>query len=195
MHPHRIAGAVLCALLWAGCAASPAEQLDGSSLEQGDDDADQADAALPPRPDESDRPDEVVRDAAVDPPRAARDGGTEPGEVGQDASAPDGATPLEASTVPEGPARDASVAADAAQAPVVDAAPPREAGAPSTAGDGGGSAAEAGVPPGDAGMSVAPGRCDRSSQCESLCLFVGVFPCCRADHTCGCTWAPGAYCL
>jgi hypothetical protein len=31
--------------------------------------------------------------------------------------------------------------------------------------------------------------------CTESCFPVGVLACCRADNSCGCTWAPGAYCL
>jgi hypothetical protein len=49
-----------------------------------------------------------------------------------------------------------------------------------TGGDGGGSGT-GGAPP-----------CD-STQCKP-CPPAGVFGCCKADNTCGCTWAPGAIC-
>lgn len=43
------------------------------------------------------------------------------------------------------------------------------------------------------------GGSSRSSACDVLscpgCSVVGPFPCCRSNDTCGCTWAPGAYCL
>ncbi|HET6338686.1 MAG TPA: hypothetical protein VFG30_35950 [Polyangiales bacterium] len=35
------------------------------------------------------------------------------------------------------------------------------------------------------------GRCN----CTNVCIPVGIAACCRADGSCGCTWAPGAYCL
>lgn len=35
------------------------------------------------------------------------------------------------------------------------------------------------------------GRCN----CTQDCFPVGVLACCRLDNSCGCTWAPGAYCL
>ncbi|HKP56599.1 MAG TPA: hypothetical protein VJV78_07765 [Polyangiales bacterium] len=35
------------------------------------------------------------------------------------------------------------------------------------------------------------GRCN----CNQDCFPVGVLACCRPDGSCGCTWAPGAYCL
>lgn len=31
--------------------------------------------------------------------------------------------------------------------------------------------------------------------CTQTCFPVGVLPCCSPLGTCGCTWAPGAYCL
>jgi hypothetical protein len=35
------------------------------------------------------------------------------------------------------------------------------------------------------------GRCS----CTNSCVPIGIAACCRADGSCGCTWAPGAYCL
>jgi hypothetical protein len=35
------------------------------------------------------------------------------------------------------------------------------------------------------------GRC----MCTNTCLLIGIAPCCRANGSCGCTWAPGAYCM
>jgi hypothetical protein len=35
-----------------------------------------------------------------------------------------------------------------------------------------------------------------SSDCaQQLCFPIGVLGCCRSNGTCGCTWAPGAYCM
>jgi len=34
-----------------------------------------------------------------------------------------------------------------------------------------------------------------SSPCNQPCVPFGILACCRANGTCGCTWAPGAYCL
>jgi hypothetical protein len=31
--------------------------------------------------------------------------------------------------------------------------------------------------------------------CNQSCFPAGVLACCRSNGTCGCTWAPGAYCL
>lgn len=31
--------------------------------------------------------------------------------------------------------------------------------------------------------------------CNNTCFPVGILPCCNALGRCGCTWAPGAYCL
>jgi hypothetical protein len=36
-----------------------------------------------------------------------------------------------------------------------------------------------------------PGKCN----CKQSCFPLGVLACCRANGTCGCTWAPGAYCM
>ena len=34
-----------------------------------------------------------------------------------------------------------------------------------------------------------------SSPCTNVCFPIGILPCCTLLGTCGCTWAPGAYCL
>jgi hypothetical protein len=201
---------MLVALLGAGCAASPAESLDGSALGQGDDDATREPDArtAPPEVDDDDGdgdddgPGIAVRDGAAAPePNGAQDGSADAGSSRDAASSGDGARPSEVETprdaatdVPDAQrtAPDASAQRDAAA--LADAAA-REAGAPPATQDGGGVVRDGGFFVPEGGMSNAPQRCDRSSQCESLCLFVGVFPCCREDHVCGCTWAPGAYCL
>jgi hypothetical protein len=54
---------------------------------------------------------------------------------------------------------------------------------PSSTGDSGG------------GTTLAAGRCEKDSQCTNSCVPVGILPCCTLLKTCGCTWAPGAYCL
>jgi hypothetical protein len=33
------------------------------------------------------------------------------------------------------------------------------------------------------------------SECTNICFPVGILPCCNLLGICGCTWAPGAYCL
>ena len=35
------------------------------------------------------------------------------------------------------------------------------------------------------------GRCN----CVQDCFPIGILACCRLDNSCGCSWAPGAYCL
>ena len=42
------------------------------------------------------------------------------------------------------------------------------------------------------GRGSSGGRCMCADQ---ACFPVGVIGCCRLDGSCGCTWAPGAYCL
>lgn len=37
--------------------------------------------------------------------------------------------------------------------------------------------------------------CMRSADCTVSCFPLGAVACCRNDKTCGCSWAPGAYCL
>jgi hypothetical protein len=39
-------------------------------------------------------------------------------------------------------------------------------------------------------------ECNSASDCSAVvCVPLGITSCCRGNHTCGCTWAPGAYCL
>jgi hypothetical protein len=57
----------------------------------------------------------------------------------------------------------------------------RDSGAQRDSGQSGG-----GTPGG--GASCDPANCEG-------CSVVGPFPCCRDNNTCGCTWAPGGYCL
>jgi hypothetical protein len=44
----------------------------------------------------------------------------------------------------------------------------------------------------DRGGSMGGGNCACD---DTVCFPVGILPCCRIDGSCGCTWAPGAYCL
>ena len=46
---------------------------------------------------------------------------------------------------------------------------------------------------GSGGASGRPGTC--MPACTNTCFPVGILPCCRPIGGCGCTWAPGAYCL
>ena len=39
------------------------------------------------------------------------------------------------------------------------------------------------------------GTCSKDADCTNVCIANGILPCCRDDKACGCTWAPGAYCL
>ncbi|MDB4985147.1 MAG: hypothetical protein JWN04_325 [Myxococcaceae bacterium] len=44
-------------------------------------------------------------------------------------------------------------------------------------------------------VGEAVGTCHTASDCKVSCIPIGILNCCRADNICGCTWAPGAYCL
>jgi hypothetical protein len=48
---------------------------------------------------------------------------------------------------------------------------------------------------GTGGSTTPPSSGGCSSPCTQSCFPVGVLPCCTAAGRCGCTWAPGAYCL
>lgn len=116
---------------------------------------------------------DAARDAAGEGPRAVQDAGT-----ARDANVE--STPA--------PARDAAASVVDAASPTAPAA--RDASGPTS------DASAADAAQRDAAMPGAPGnRCQKSSDCMALCAFTGILPCCREDHSCGCTWAPGAYCL
>jgi hypothetical protein len=110
---------------------------------------------------------------------------------------------------PPTPRRDASVPRDAGQLPRVDSggqdagsnsakdasvdagSKPADASAPKDAGT---------TPRKDAGKDTgapppAAGSCSKDSDCKNVCIAIGILPCCTEDKECGCTWAPGAYCL
>lgn len=72
------------------------------------------------------------------------------------------------------------------------APPARDAGGGSTPTPGAGRDAGASRPPTPAGAPAA--ACDPFT-CTNECSAAGPFPCCTLFDTCGCTWAPGAYCL
>ena len=91
-----------------------------------------------------------------------------------------------------------------------DPAPPPDPGDVNTSGSGGasGSAGRSGSggssgsgSAGSAGSSTSPppptggGSRTCSSPCNQPCFPIGIIACCNPLGTCGCTWAPGGYCL
>jgi hypothetical protein len=38
-------------------------------------------------------------------------------------------------------------------------------------------------------------KCVKHTDCKNICIAIGIVSCCRDDGRCGCSWAPGAYCL
>ena len=66
-------------------------------------------------------------------------------------------------------------------------------------GSGGRSAAGRGGSSGTGGRGGTSGGAGRGGNtrcaCNQDCFPVGVLACCRPNGSCGCTWAPGAYCL
>jgi hypothetical protein len=51
------------------------------------------------------------------------------------------------------------------------------------------------TPARDAGQAAPkPGGCRSAADCTTSCVPIGILNCCRDNGTCGCTWAPGAYC-
>jgi len=62
--------------------------------------------------------------------------------------------------------------------------------APSSSGTGGRTGSTATVA-GRTGSATSSGACN----CNQVCFPIGIVACCRLDMSCGCSWAPGAYCL
>jgi hypothetical protein len=155
-----------------GCAASaigePSIEPDDGAA-QGDD-GDEGDDTLPPAPDASLRPDASKPAVADSGTRDAgpRDGGSQaPVDAGQDAGAD------------AGPDAGTDAAADAGV----------DTGAPLPV-----------DPPKDAGTEPEPepepvGECSENSDCKKVCIVGGIFPCCKANNSCGCSLFPGAFCL
>ncbi|MDB4975800.1 MAG: hypothetical protein JWN48_4141 [Myxococcaceae bacterium] len=81
--------------------------------------------------------------------------------------------------------RDASVKLDAGRDAAVRTA---------SAGDGGAHATSS-QPTSTKPASASTNTCRAATDCTTPCIPVGLFSCCRLDQVCGCTWAPGAYCL
>jgi uncharacterized membrane protein YgcG len=48
---------------------------------------------------------------------------------------------------------------------------------------------------GAAGAAGRPGTTSGQCKCNQSCAPIGISACCRDDGSCGCSWAPGAYCL
>jgi hypothetical protein len=184
----RFAAVLLLALV--GCARSAIEY-------QEDDDFSQREAGDP-------------GDAWQD----VEDGGEDPADgavpidpsSGDDGSAPRDANASGGTDASSNPARDAgsSSAQDASMNTPQDASM-------STPQDAASSADASGNAPADAGASAATdasgapvdaaprdaatgGSCNANS-CNNDCSISGPFRCCTLLDTCGCSWAPGAYCL
>jgi hypothetical protein len=67
---------------------------------------------------------------------------------------------------------------------------------------GSGASAGSGTSSGSSGSGGASGSSSSGGSrggctpaCNQSCFPAGVLACCRSNGTCGCTWAPGAYCL
>jgi len=88
-----------------------------------------------------------------------------------------------------GSVKDAAISArDAGQ----DAATVKDAGRPSSGTTT--PATDAGKPTTTKPSANAP-MCRAATDCKQSCVPIGIINCCRDNGTCGCTWAPGAYCL
>jgi hypothetical protein len=149
-----------------------------------------------------DRVDEDGGLVASEEPATPEDDDDEPG-IDSNADPSAGETSAPGTVSPRLP--DAGRANDAGSAPAD--AGPRDAGvkdaAIADAGRSSTGAADSGpavptTPPRDAGQSTsqpAAGKCRTDADCTEPCVPIGILNCCGSDGTCGCTWAPGAYCL
>lgn len=122
--------------------------------------------------------------------------------VAKDAAAASTKDAGAAASADAGPVADAG-ATDAGSSSVTDAGAAKDAGSSAVA-DAGNTPpappADAGTATVDAGSSSTPpsssnGQCTQDSDCHNVCIAIGILPCCTIAHTCGCTWAPGTYCL
>ena len=165
----------------AGCALSPI--VDGDFHDESE-----ADSGFETSQGMASEPDE--EEPGVDPNAAPSDDPPPPPtSTGSAARADASARP---SSPAEGALRDAGVmGADLHQDAGIKDAGVKDAGRPSTS-------TPTPTPARDAGQSTtkpAAGMCRSASDCRESCAPVGIFNCCRANGTCGCTWALGAYCL
>lgn len=167
-----------CPLVLASCAQSPIDEslawddaLDGDDEPAANDDDDSSsEGAEDDDDDESSRDDEPSDDDGVTMPEF---------ETGMR----DAGIPRDAATLP-GSGESAIVRSDAATPTTTPSTTPaRDAGSTQSR---------------DAGTSSAPTSgegCRSNADCRISCFPIGIAPCCRANRTCGCSWAPGAYCL
>jgi len=160
----------------AGCAVSPI--VDGDWSEESEVDSGFESSEGPATDPAGDEP-------GVDPNAASGD----PPSEGPSAPSPGGAQKVDASASADagGTPRDASVKDAGA----------KDAGRTGT-GTGTSTPTPTPAPARDAGQSTtkpAAGMCRSATDCTESCVPIGILNCCRANGTCGCTWAPGAYCL
>lgn len=159
----------------------------GVTSERGLDDS--ASVEEPDEPEEDAAEPAVDATSAVDAAEPARDGG---GDSGVPSPAKDAGSLSDASSVRDAGAMDA--ASDAAtsgpDAALVEAGV--DAGSSAGAKDAGSDAGrDSGVATADSGT---PGGSCRASACTNDCSLAGPLQCCKDNGSCGCTWAPGAYC-
>jgi hypothetical protein len=129
------------------------------------------------------------------------DGGSDDDDTTPAARKDASVAPKDASSPVGSGARDAGVTPkDSGTGGTTDAggSAPKDAGTtPKDAGTGSPADSGTATPPKDAGTTPTdPGvECNRDSDCTQTCVPIGILSCCTIAHTCGCTWAPGAYCL
>jgi hypothetical protein len=181
------------AICLAGCAASPIVDGDGSDESEAHSGFESTPNTAPePSDDEpgvdsnadlSDRPSLGTTSAALKPDAGA-------------GSAPDaGGAPRDAG-VKGSDVKDAGASDPGSEDAGVKDAGVKDAGARDAGPPDAGTTTEP-TPARDAGLSTtkpAAGMCRAASDCPESCVPIGIFPCCRANGTCGCTWALGAYC-
>jgi hypothetical protein len=166
----------------AGCAASPIAETDGG-------DPLEVDSGLMATEEPASQDDDKD-EPGVDPNADLNSGSTPPAVV---SPRPDAGSDAGSATLDAG-AKDAGSKTTPAVPAVPDAAIVDAGRGASTPVDSG-ATVPVPTPAKDAGASTPkPGSCRSASDCKESCVPIGILNCCRDNGTCGCTWAPGAYC-
>jgi hypothetical protein len=176
----RFAAVLLLALV--GCARSAIEY-------QEDDDFSQREAG---------DPDDALQDVEDGQENPADGGALVDPSTGDDDSAPRDASASGGTDANINPPRDSGSSSpqDASMSAPQDAASSADATGSAPADAGGSTAADANNTPVDAApRDAATGGSCNADSCNNDCSISGPFRCCTLLDTCGCSWAPGAYCL
>jgi hypothetical protein len=160
-----------------------------------DDELNVGDSAARVSEPDDDAADEAESDAQVEAPLDAGSGANAPSDSGSGASTKDASAVQDAGGVRDA-ATDASSLDASPDATLLDAATDAattDAGSDAGAHEDAGSAA--GRDSGSADGGTGGGAHCTVSACSNDCSLIGPLRCCRENDTCGCSWAPGAYCM